>query len=204
MITLDGVFSLIFLVDFFVTLYRVPDRRAYLKWGWLDFIGSLPALPWVRPFRVVRAVRILRRVGLRSLLQLSSRQRASSFLWATGTLVIIVLMFASLLILRFEQAAPDANIANAYDALWWAFVTITTVGYGDRYPTTDAGRLLAAVLMTVGVGLFGVLTSYLAATFLSPDEEKEAAELADIKAELREIRQILNRLENRDPPERDI
>jgi voltage-gated potassium channel len=66
-----------------------------------------------------------------------------------------------------------ANISTGGDAFWWAFVTITTVGYGDRYPTTGLGRIMAMVLMTVGVGVFGVLTSYMASVFLAPDDEEK-------------------------------
>ncbi len=199
LVTLDWVFSAIFLLDFFITLYRAPNKRAYLKWGWLDFLGSLPTLPWTRPFRIVRAVRIARRVSWSALWQMVQRKRASSALWAAGVVVIIALTASSLLILRVEKTAPNANITTAYDALWWAFVTITTVGYGDRYPTTEGGRLLAAVLMTVGVGLFGILTSYLATNFLSPSEREQENELEEIRSELAEIKQVLKRLDERIP-----
>ncbi|MCB9150350.1 MAG: potassium channel family protein [Caldilineaceae bacterium] len=192
----DGLFSVIFLIDFAVTLGRAPDRKAYLKWGWIDLLGSLPALPWLRPFRLVRVVRILGRAHRRELLRMVIQDRADSVLWATSTVVLITLVVSSALILPIERVAPSANITTAEDALWWAFVTITTVGYGDRYPVTGLGRLMAAVLMTVGVGLFGVLSSYLAAQFLASADRPSENELAAIRQELAEIKQALAEITN--------
>ena len=94
----------------------------------------------------------------------------------TFTFAVIVafmlILFSSVLILEVETA-PNSNIKTAEDALWWAYVTITTVGYGDLYPVTTEGRIVALVLMTAGVGLFGVFTGYLASWFVEPDKEKE-------------------------------
>ncbi|MEZ4664808.1 MAG: ion transporter [Caldilineaceae bacterium] len=196
-VLLDWLFSAIFLVDFGVTLAGADDRKAYLKWGWVDLLGSLPALPWLRPFRLVRVVRILQRARTRSLLRMFIQKRADSVLWATSAVVLTTLVATSLLILPLERAAANANITTAEDALWWAFVTMTTVGYGDRYPVTGWGRLLAAVLMTVGVGLFGVLTSYLAAKFLAPAERENESELEAIRQDLAEIKQALAEITNR-------
>jgi voltage-gated potassium channel Kch len=85
------------------------------------------------------------------------------------TLVIaLVLVFTiSWLVLIAEQSAPNSNIKTYHDAVWWAFVTITTVGYGDFYPVTGWGQSLAVILMFFGLGIIGVLSSYLATTFIS-------------------------------------
>jgi voltage-gated potassium channel Kch len=104
-------------------------------------------------------------------------------------------------VLSAEQGAPDANITNASSALWWDFVTITTVGYGDRYPVTNAGRLVGVFVMIAGVGLFGTLSGFLANTFLSPPKKKEEepatppADANDPKARLAEIRRMLENQE---------
>ncbi|MEZ4712810.1 MAG: ion transporter [Caldilineaceae bacterium] len=196
LVLLDWLFSAIFLVDFGVTLARAEDRKAYLKWGWIDLLGSLPTLPWLRPFRLLRLARILQRARTRSLLRMFIQNRADSVLWATSAVVFITLVASSLLILPLERGAANANITTAEDALWWAFVTMTTVGYGDRYPVTGWGRLLAALLMTVGVGLFGVLTSYLAAKFLAPAERENESELEAIRQELAEIKRALTQITN--------
>jgi voltage-gated potassium channel len=75
---------------------------------------------------------------------------------------------SSLGVLWAESGAADANIKNASDALWWCLVTITTIGYGDRYPVTNAGRVVGAWLMVVGVGLFGTFTAFVANAFVNP------------------------------------
>jgi voltage-gated potassium channel len=89
---------------------------------------------------------------------------------------VVMLISSSIAILEVEKS-PESNIKTAEDALWWAYTTITTVGYGDRYPVTTAGRLVGAVLMTVGVGLFATLAGFIGSHFLQPrdDEDDQAA-----------------------------
>jgi ion channel len=85
-----------------------------------------------------------------------------------------VLEFGSMLVTYFEQQDPNANIQSGGDAVWWAFVSITTVGYGDQFPVTDGGRIMAFFVLATGVGLFGVLSGYLANFFLAPAAEEPA------------------------------
>ena len=80
---------------------------------------------------------------------------------ATATLFV-----GAWLVLLFEENTKGSNIHSYPDALWWAIVTVTTVGYGDRYPTTEGGRAVAVVLMLVGIGLIGVLTATVASVFV--------------------------------------
>ncbi len=89
-----------------------------------------------------------------------------------------------MIVLGFEENAPGANITTGGDALWWAFVSITTVGYGDKYPITTGGRTAAVFVLAAGVGLFGVLSGYLANFFLAPaktddDDAQETTPGAD-------------------------
>ncbi len=79
-----------------------------------------------------------------------------------------MLEFGSLQILRLEQHAAGANIVTASDALWYVIVTISTVGYGDRFPVTDIGRFMGALIIIIGVAIFGTFTGYLANLFLTP------------------------------------
>ncbi|HEX2836106.1 MAG TPA: potassium channel family protein [Thermoanaerobaculia bacterium] len=92
---------------------------------------------------------------------------------------------------RFEDK-PESNIRTADDAVWWAFATITTVGYGDRYPVSTEGRFVAAMLMTAGVGLFGAFSAALAAWFLAPEEEAIEVELHAMRETIAEIRTLLD------------
>lgn len=197
---LDTLICLVFLFDFFLTLIRAPDKLAYLKWGWMDFLGSLPALPAFRLFRLwrfVRVVRILRRARIRDLWRTFRERRAESTLLITIFLVILVLGFTSFVILIFEAPAPQANITTATDAIWWSLVSVTTVGYGDRFPVTQQGRLVAVLLMVVGIGLFSVVTSYLSSGFLAPGDGKQNDELAEMRARLEAIEGQLRELNQR-------
>ena len=91
---------------------------------------------------------------------------------------ILVLEFGSLEILHVEQNAPGANITTASDALWYVIVTISTVGYGDKYPITNEGRVVGSLIIIVGVGIFGTFTGYLANLFLAPRKSDVEADPA--------------------------
>ena len=197
--SLDTVLCLIFMFDFFRSLVRVPSKRAYLKWGWLDLLGSIPGLPILRLARVpriIRASRAMQATGGREVRRQFLRHPAEGTFALSILLAILVITLTSLGVLHFERGAPNANLLNASDAFWWSFVTMTTVGYGDRFPVTHAGRLMAAVLMTVGVVTFGVLTSFLATSFRSRDEKREADDLAEIKADVAAMRDELATLKD--------
>ncbi|WP_372171412.1 potassium channel family protein, partial [Vibrio sp. 10N.222.49.C9] len=94
------------------------------------------------------------------------RNRRSGTFSIVASVSVLVVIFGAIGILQFEKGLPDSNIHSAGDALWWSFVTITTVGYGDFYPVTTQGRLVAAILMTAGVGLFGTFTGLVANWFM--------------------------------------
>jgi len=188
LLTFDVVISLIFLADSFGSLRRAPDKRAYLKWGWLDFLGSIPLILPLRIARLARLVRAWRTLRLRRLSQVGEdldQNRAESAALITVFLAIVVLTTATIAVLEFESEVPQANIRSGGDAFWWAIVTLATVGYGDYYPVTLWGRIAAVALMTMGVGIFGVLASYLANLFLPTTLDDDGVpDLAEIKAEL--------------------
>jgi voltage-gated potassium channel len=118
-------------------------------------------------------------------------------------LVIVVLTTATVAALEFESEVPESNLNSAGDAFWWSIVTMTTVGYGDFYPITSWGRVAAVALMTVGVGIFGVLASFLANLFLPKSSEDQddavpasTADLASIQAQLEAIKARLDALQS--------
>jgi hypothetical protein len=125
-------------------------------------------LKFLRVFRLFRVFRLLRQYGARNLGRALLSERAGSALLSLVFIAILVLQFGSLWMLRLEQSAPGANITTASDALWYVLVTISTVGYGDQFPVTNPGRVLGALVIVVGVGIFGTLTGYLANAFLAP------------------------------------
>jgi voltage-gated potassium channel len=164
----------IFLADFTSRLLKSHPRRVYFieQRGWLDLLGSLPAgFRLFRIFRLVRVTRLLGEYGARNILRSFIKDRADNALLVVLFMVIVVLEFGSILVVFFEQQDPAANIKTGGDAVWWAFVSITTVGYGDQYPVTMGGRTMAVLVLATGVGLFGVLSGYLANFFLAPAKE---------------------------------
>lgn len=192
---LDWAVCLVFFADFVYTLVRAKDRWKYLRtWGWLDLISSIPAseaFRIARSARVVRILRLLRALRAARLLSRSlSLRKVENGVVTAALLGIIVLVFSSVAILQVEQG-ESANIRTAEDALWWAVTTMTTVGYGDRYPTTTDGRLVGAALMIVGVGMVGVLTAFLASRFVKSEERKVEREIAEVRKELAALRLLL-------------
>ena len=138
--------------------------------------------------------------GVRNLVHEFITHRAENALYTVVFLVLCVLEFGSLAVLSVEISAPGANITTASDAIWWAFVTITTVGYGDQYPVSSMGRIIGVLVMTAGVGLFGTLSGFLANMFLAPskveEEEEEEAEAGgtsadDPKAKIAELKRLI-------------
>jgi voltage-gated potassium channel len=174
---IDVPLTVIFLLDFASRLLRSHPRRVYFveQRGWLDLLGSLPAgFKLFRIFRLVRVIRLLREYGFRNIIRSFIKERANNALLVVIFMVIVVIEFGSMLVAYFEANATGANITTGGDAVWWAFVSITTVGYGDKFPITTGGRASAFLVLAAGVGLFGVLSGYLANFFLAPaaaDEE---------------------------------
>ena len=200
--SLDTFLSLLFLVDFFFILINSSDKRAYLKWGWIDFFGSLPYLPLLRIlriFRAIRSIRILRNNRFQDIWQGIKKQPERTTFIFVILFAIFLVVFSSYTILLIEQNSSEQNIKTAGDAIWWSIVTITTVGYGDHYPTTVNGRIMAALLMFVGIGLFSSLTSYLSTSFISRRQRKEGKSTnqvyaAEIDARLSAIEEQLKDL----------
>jgi voltage-gated potassium channel len=217
----DNVICVIFLIDFFLNLSAASKKSDYFigQRGWLDLIGSIPSLGLIadagkyvgllrlaRLSRLARITRLLRGENKKTLVKdiLENRSRYAAFL--TILLTILVLTVASVLVLQFESKAPDANITTGGDALWYAIVTITTVGYGDFYPVTTAGRITAAFIMFMGVGIIGALASILASLLVGSSSPAEAetpegapaaaaataaAPALSVQEELREVREEL-------------
>ena len=166
-----------FLLEFFFRFFRAESKLQFLKWGWIDFVSSIPMVDFLRAGRVLRLIRLLRVIRAfrttHNLMQHIFVSRAQGAFTSLAVLAVLMVMFSAIAILQVETV-PESNIRTAEDAIWWAYVTITTVGYGDKYPVTLEGRLIAAVLMTVGVGLFGTFTAFVASWFVE-DKPKDSA-----------------------------
>lgn len=193
--------TFIFLADFIYRLFSADTKSHYFfrDWGWADLLACIPFLRIFRVFRIVRVVRLMREIGPRVIIAQLLYDRAGSVLYLTIFFGLLIIQTASMTVLRAENANPDANIQTPSDAIWWSYVTITTVGYGDRFPTTTWGRIVGVLLMTSGVALFGVFTSFLANLFLAPkkkpEEEQATAPPESAAARLAGLRQLIEEQE---------
>lgn len=186
---------LAFAIDYFVRLTLSVPRGAFVRTHKLDLLMVL--LPFLRIVRVVIII-------VRSVRQISTQRIAGSILGIAAAVVSV----GALLEWRFESRADGSSIDSLGHAFWWAIVTTTTVGYGDTYPVTWQGRIVAAMVMLVGVGLIGTVSASVASWFVA--RRREAAEesaagttvdvaalrtqLEVLAAEQTRIRELLERL----------
>lgn len=197
---IDTFICFVFIYDFFARLYYARDRGTFLKWNWIDLVASIPMLEvfrWGRIPRVIRVVRLLRAFrSSKAFISYLFRNRARGTLATLGSIAIILVIFSAIAILNCETD-PHSNIKTAEDALWWSFVTLATVGYGDKYPVTIEGKMVAVLLITVGIGVFSTLTAFVASTFLSPEQRKETAILEKLAKEITLLRKEVDSLKTR-------
>jgi voltage-gated potassium channel len=172
---IDITVCIFFFIDFCVRFYEADNKLKFMQWGWIDLISSVPminVLRFGRLFRLIRLIRILKAFRTtKHFLTYIFKNKAQGALTSAIILAVLLIIFSSIAILQVENA-PNSNIKTAEDAIWWAYVTITTVGYGDKFPVTTEGRIIAVFLMTAGVGLFGTFTAYVASIFVT-DNKKE-------------------------------
>lgn len=206
----DNAVCALFFADFMLNLLSAPSWRSYLKWGWLDLIASIPSIGILRVGRIARIIRILRAFrSIRSARYVAAyliRCRGDGAFFGVSMLSLLLVLFASVSILQFERDAPGANILQPQDAVWWAFTTITTVGYGDKFPVTVEGRMVAGTLMIAGVGLFGTFTGLVASWIISPShkDKEQDTELVRLRIELIRMRDRMEEHWGRPDPVRHV
>lgn len=181
----------LFAVDLIVRVVLAPDRLRYLLRHWLDVI--VVALPLLRPLRLLRLVPLLRVLNRRATTGLRGRLA----IYVAGGAALLAFCGA-LTVLDAERANPGANIIGFGDAIWWAATTMTTVGYGDRYPTTGVGRLAAVALMVAGIAVLGVVTATLASWLVEQVKTSEQEQTEELRAEIAELRAQLSLVKESD------
>jgi voltage-gated potassium channel len=202
-LTADWVMNalwVVFAIDYAVSLILAPRKWEWFKHHLFDLAVVL--LPMIRPLRVLRvmtALNVLHKTG-----GIALRGRIVMYVVAS---VVMLVMIGGLAVLDAERSAPGASITTFGQALWWAFVTITTVGYGDYSPVTPTGRLLAVALMLAGIALIGVVTATLASWIVdevSADERKATEitreQVERVSRQLESIERRLDQLDLADHP----
>ncbi len=192
-IAADWFIWAIFAFEYVVRLSLTTHRLRFLRREWPDLL--IIVLPFLRPLRLVRSARALRLLRLARLVAVLAETRQAAHrllrrhrLHYALVVTFVVVIGAAALVLSLEEGS-GGTIDSFGDALWWSITTVTTVGYGDTFPVTPAGRGVAAFLMVTGIAVFGVLTANVAAFFLERDEEQDANSVAEL------LQQVLKRLD---------
>lgn len=188
---IDNIISVIFVIDYVLRLALSRDKKDFFKNNILDLLAVIPFNSLFKMFRVLKILKILKFLKFARLSAYFARfyKRVKFFFEING---LKYMVFVSLVCIALGGVAIHfAEDMNFFDGLWWSFVTATTVGYGDISPATPAGRVVAAILMVVGIGLIGSLTSTITALFFQRHEQSVKH---DAKSEI--ISTLQSQLEN--------
>jgi voltage-gated potassium channel len=180
----------VFILDYVVRLCLAADRSRWFFRHLLDF--AIVALPLFRPLRLLRLVVLI------EVLQKAVGDAFRRIVVYTVSGVLLLIYTASLAVFEKERYLHGATINSFGKAMWWSITTVTTVGYGDVYPVTNAGRVIAVLLMIGGISLVGVVTASLASWIIQRVAEEESlsqaatvAHIEDLRSEIRELTQEL-------------
>lgn len=191
---IDNSILIIFAIDYFVRLFYAKDKKRFFKENIFDLLSIIPVnnLFYVfrmarigRAFRLLKLLRIFRLVGLTG--------RLHKFLKTNG---LIYYLYISLTVILIASSLYCTSEKVSFGtALWWSITTATTVGYGDVSPTTGLGKAAAVLLMFLGIGFIGMLTSSLTNFFDTSTDNDLEKELAELKQQNKELEDHLSRLE---------
>jgi voltage-gated potassium channel len=201
---LGTVVWLILIFELLLTLYHATDRKRALRVHWHDVVVVVVIFPlwapffaaagagWLRGWRLARLLAVGGRVFRAE--RLLTRRHGLPYVAALTSLIVVIAGIA------VHETDPH-RFPNVWRGLWFAVVTVTTVGYGDTFPTSPGGRVVASGLMVIGIGFLGLATAAIASHFVNADAEEKHAESVDNQAsildELRRINERLDRLEQR-------
>jgi voltage-gated potassium channel len=187
-----------FAIDYLIRLTLAHQRTQWFVRHMLDFV--IIVVPVLRPLRLLRVVVVV--AALQKAFGDAMRGRVVLYTAASAGLLVYA---ASLAVLEAERSDPSARIKNFGDAVWWSITTITTVGYGDFYPVTTVGRLVAVLLMIGGISLIGMVTATVATWIVRRVAEEDKTKQAATAAQIDELRSQITQLttllaDNKTPP----
>ena len=187
LIVAEWIITGIFAVEFFSRLWAASNRRAHMKAHWVDLISVIPPARWMRPFRLLRLLRLVRTFAGISRAMAHAPQMANhkGLIWMIGAWAAVTVL-ASVGLYVGENGVNEA-VQNPFDALWWGVTTLSTVGYGDVIPVTTEGRLSAIALMVLGIGLYSAITAAVTSYFIS-NEGGGGTDVADQLERLARLR----------------
>lgn len=213
---IDTSILIVFIIDYFVRLFLSENKKQFFKSNIIDMIAIMPFSSLFRAFRVLRIFRVLRMTKFIKVVRVfrffvfikKFTNKIKRFINTNGFIYVLYLTIVTILLGAVGIYFTEKNITvNSFaDALWWSFVTATTVGYGDISPSTGLGRLIAAILMLIGIGFIGMLTGTIATYFLDKTKEDKiynaevvsTLNVSDLsQEEIEEIQKFIHYIKNR-------
>ena len=169
---LEWLITGLFIAEFSSRLWAAESRRGYVRGHWVDLVSCIPPVRWARFFRLVRLLRLVRTfAGIgRALTHVERLGNHHGLMWLILAWIAVMLLCAVGMYV-VENGVNEA-VKSPLDALWWGLTTMTTVGYGDVFPTTGEGRIVAAVLMILGIGLYSIITATVTSFLIMGDRGK--------------------------------
>lgn len=165
-------FVCVFFLGGFIQKYSLPENKSkFMKWGWwVDLLTCIPVSngAWIQYHNVLRLVRSVK--CLKVIHDYFHEDKNSSKFVDCCVIGVAFICFAAIAVFNCEKNVDGANIKNLSDSLWWALATVTTIGYGDRFPVTDIGRFIAGFVMIGGVGLYASFTAFIVMRFQPSDD----------------------------------
>ncbi len=202
--------SIVFVINFLYRLTTAKSKAEYLRSGngITDLLACIPFIEVAWIFRGLKVFWVLNKLGYHQFKKGLSREQAEAVVYLYLFIIILVLEFGAYGVLVAERSDPSSTIKTAGQSLWYSYVTITTVGYGDYTPITPAGRAIGTMIMTAGIGTFAILIGYFAkrlvgekeekeesAQNVTPDSEEITSNQESLKKSIRELSERMGRIE---------
>lgn len=168
---IDFAICCFFVFEFLYRFKNSEHKLEFMKWGWIDLLSSIPMVDFLRFGRILRLLRLIRIIrafkSTQQLLHHLFLDRGRGTLTSVSVMAVLLIIFSSIAILQVES--ESGTIQTAEDAIWWT--TTTLIGQAEAFPNTTEGKVIAIVLMTYGVGIFGTFTAYIASLLVSDKAE---------------------------------
>lgn len=176
---IDVAITLTFMLDFLAGFYLAEKKITYFKHNWPDIVAAIPisdglfrSLRVIRLIRLLRVIRVIARIRRMGEIADSLAHEGSHYVYLAAVTTWVILSGATAFFTM--EFGLNPRVTSFFDAVWWAVVTSTTVGYGDIYPVTVTGRIIGMVLMFFGIGLVGTISGFVGSYFLEKRQKKRA------------------------------
>ena len=185
---IDSAICCLFFGSFLLVFFETSSKKGFLKKHWVDILLCIPFSNaiWMQYHSVLRLLRSIR--SLKFIYDFMNKDEKSSKFVDCCVIGVAFILFSAIAVFNAEKHVDGANIKNLSDSLWWAMATVTTIGYGDRFPVSDIGRIIGGFVMILGVGLYASFTGFIVSKFINDERvDQLVKDNEEMKTMLREI-----------------